>query len=106
MVNRNKQEWGCLHWFLLGFMILAVLIVLLVMIATPSGGGSPCESMTSEDDLTPTDYWSKSTQSGILPVSYGKVLVKPGPGSGAKAPAPAKPNLTKPIPAKPVPVKP
>lgn len=102
MSNRNRQEWGCLHWFLLGFAIFAVAIILLVMLASPSkdGGSSPCQSMTSgRGEVALTDYSGNSMVEGISPVFFGKGSVTV---AGAKPPAPAP----KPAPVKPAPVKP
>lgn len=103
MSNRNKQDWGCLHWFLLAFAILAVAIVLLVMLASPSkdGGSSPCQSMLNEHQIGRSyDHFSVVKGTSVSDVRH--IGTKPGPGSGAKPPAPAP----KPAPVKPAPVKP
>lgn len=118
MSNKNRQDWGCLQWFLLGFAILAVAVFLLVMLTTPSGGGGSCQSMNVQgvilvrkaapEAATRSSSTTEQPLKTIVAEPLGRVDVhpvqlagKPGPGAGPKAPAPAKPNLNKQGPAKP-----
>lgn len=121
MSNKTKQDWGCLHWFILGFAIFAVAIFLLVMLVTPSGGDGSCRSMNVQvsnlvrghplrgalrslsisNEPQRQSYTRVSVDSVSHPGEIRHIGTKPGPGAGPKAPAPAKPNLNKQGPAKP-----
>lgn len=123
MSSKNRQDWGCLHWFILGFAIFAMAIFLLVMLVTPSSDGddNSCQSMNVQVPVIvrghPLRGALRSSQgndqplTNILSVGFSgrslhpgelrHTVTKPGPGAGPKGPAPAKPNLNKQGPAKP-----
>lgn len=87
---RKKSDWGCVGWFLLAFTILSVVIWLIVLASTPSGGGSGgCQSLANLDRL----YKGNST----APVKYRQTTVfHPVGVSGGSGSRPAQPKTQKP----------
>lgn len=106
MSYRKKSDWGCLGWFLLAFAILALILLVIVLASTPSGGGAGrCESRTNLDRLdrgnsTVLVKWSVATE-GVTHISSPDRTTG---GSGSK-PAPKPVSPVKPGPA-PQPVTP
>lgn len=86
---REKSDWGCLAWFLLAFAIIAVVLCLIVLASTPSGGGgSPCQSLANNDRLDMGNSTKPvklvGDNGGVTYVSYpvqldGRVGGKPTP---------------------------
>lgn len=109
-IYRKKSDWGCLPWFLLAFVILGLIIVLISLAASPSGGsGGPCGSLSNPGEARRTDSttavkWAGHT-SGVMQVSSSGTSTggAGGKGSSGSRPGPAPKPVS---PVKPAPVKP
>lgn len=95
---RKKSDWGCLAWFLLAFAIIAVVLCLIVLASTPSGGGGgPCQSLANNDRLDVGNSTKPvklvGDNDGVTYVSYP---VKPSGKGGSKPPKPSKSSKGRP----------
>lgn len=43
--GKSHKDWGCIHWFILAFLIFCLILMLTVMVSSPSGGRTDCQSM-------------------------------------------------------------
>lgn len=103
-IYRKKSDWGCLPWFLLAFVILGLIIVLISLAASPSGGsGGPCGSLSNPGEARRTDSttavkWAGHT-SGVMQVSSSGTSTGGKGSSGSKpGPAPKPVSPVKPAP--------
>lgn len=59
-MNKTKNDWGCLQWFILAFLLLAVVLTLIIMVSSPSGGRSKCQGALFNKGVAPVNQVSNS----------------------------------------------